>query len=133
MPVTRIFAEHGEEAFRDAETEVLRKLQREADSITVTGGGIVLRAKNIELLKKLGFVVHLDADEETLFRRLVRRPTRPLIQTANPRATMKELLRKRAPLYHAAAAIALLTSNLGPQEVAKAILQKMEVLRGESK
>ena len=133
MPVTRIFADHGEEAFRDAETEVLRGLRGESDSITVAGGGIVLRPKNIELLKELGFVVHLEADEETLFRRLVRRPTRPLIQTANPRATMRELLKKRAPLYRAAADFSLLTPNLTQPEVAKAILQKMEILRGESK
>jgi shikimate kinase len=129
MPVAQIFAKHGEEVFRDAETEMLRRLRQESDSITVTGGGIVLRQENVELLKKLGFVVHLDADEETLSRRLMRRPTRPLIQTANPRATLKKLLRERAPLYRAAADIALLTSNLGQQEVAGAILRKMEVFR----
>ena len=133
MPVAQIFAKHGEEAFRDAETNVLRRLKRESDSITVTGGGIVLRPENIDLLKKLGFVVHLDADEETLFRRLMRRPTRPLIQTANPRATVKKLLKERAPLYRAAANLALLTSNLTEQEVAIAILRKMEISRSESK
>jgi shikimate kinase len=112
---------------------MLRRLRQASDSITVTGGGIVLRQENVELLKKLGFVVHLDADEETLSRRLMRRPTRPLIQTANPRATLKKLLRERAPLYRAAADIALLTSNLGQQEVAGAILRKMEVFRSEPK
>jgi shikimate kinase len=133
LPVAQIFAKHGEEAFRDAETKMLRRLRGESDSITVTGGGVVLRPENFELLKKLGFVVHLEADEKTLFRRLMRQPTRPLIQTANPRATVKKLLKERAPLYRAAADMALLTSNLGQQEVAKAILRKMEVLRSESK
>jgi shikimate kinase len=133
MPVARIFAQHGEEAFRDAETEMLRRLRREADSIIVTGGGIVLRPENAALLKEIGMVVHLNADEETLFRRLTRQPTRPLIQTENPRATMKKLLEERAPLYHSTADIAFVTSQLSPQEMATKILHKMEIWRSRTK
>ena len=47
IPITRIFADHGEEVFRDAETEVLRGLRRESDSIIVTGGGIVYFGRRI--------------------------------------------------------------------------------------
>ncbi len=133
MPITQIFAERGEKVFRDAETEVLRRLRQRSDSIIVTGGGIVLRRENVDLLKALGFVVHLHADEETLFRRLMRRPTRPLIQTNNPRATVRKLLGERASLYRAAADMALPTSNLTQHEIARAILRKIEALRSELK
>ena len=129
MPIAGIFAKHGEGAFRDAETEALRSLRRKSKSVVVTGGGIVLRPENIELLKELGLIVHLDADEETVFRRLMRKRTRPLIQTANPRLTVKRLLAERAALYHAAADMAVFTSDLSEQEVATKILQKMEVWR----
>ncbi|MEP6686491.1 MAG: shikimate kinase [Verrucomicrobiota bacterium] len=133
VSVAQIFAKHGEKAFRDAETRMLRRLRRGSGTIIATGGGIVLRPENVELLKKLGCVVHLDVDEETLFGRLMRGPARPLIQTENLRAIMKKLLSERAPLYLAAADIVLRTSPFTQQEVASAILWRMQILRNESR
>jgi len=71
-------------------------------------------------------VVHLEADEEILFRRISRRTTRPLLRTENPRATLKELLRGRLPLYQAAADIQVDTSLLTHDAVAKKILNQIE-------
>ena len=124
MPIAEIFSKKGEKPFRDAETAILRKLGRELDSILVTGGGTVLRPENVELLKGLGLVVHLAADEKTLLRRLMRKRTRPLIQTDDSRATVKKLLQERMPLYRAAADLVVLTSHLSPQEVALKIVHK---------
>jgi shikimate kinase len=73
-------------------------------------------------------LVCLEADEETLFRRISRRATRPLLQTENPRATMVELWRIREPLYREAADVRLDTSRLTHDEVADAILRKIETL-----
>src|SRR5467141_3633875 len=92
IPIAQIFEEHGEERFRIAETEVLRKLAPERPAIVVTGGGIVLRAENIDLLKQLGTIVWITADEATLFERASRRNDRPLLQKENPRAVFLELL-----------------------------------------
>jgi len=66
MPIKEIFSTHGEEHFRDLETEALRSMSPEEPAIIVTGGGVVLRAENIDLLRQLGTVVWLDADETTL-------------------------------------------------------------------
>ena len=99
-----------------------------APAIIVTGGGIVLRPENVKMLRELGTVVNLEADEETLFRRISRRATRPLFQTENPRATLMELLRVREPLYRAAADVRLDTSRLTHDEVADAILKSIENL-----
>ena len=52
IPITRIFADHGEEVFRDAETEVLRGLRRESDSIIVTGGGICTSAEEYRAFER---------------------------------------------------------------------------------
>ena len=128
LSVTEIFVQLGEEEFREAETEVLEQLAKAAPTIIVTGGGIVLRPENVKMLGELGTVVSLEADEETLFRRISKRATRPLLQTENPRSTLADLLRVRAPLYRAAADIRLDTSRLTHDEVADAILRSIEKL-----
>jgi shikimate kinase len=122
LSIAEIFARRGEEAFRDCETEALEQLPR-VPAIIVTGGGVVLRAANVRRLRELGPVVHLEANEETLFARVSRRSSRPLLQTADPRGTVSELLRKRAPLYRAAADFSVDTSELSHQEVADAVLR----------
>jgi shikimate kinase len=128
QPIPAIFAEFGEEKFRDAETGALERISNVAPAVIVTGGGIVLRPKNVGLLRRLGILVHLEADEETLFRRVSRRATRPLLQTENPRATFGKLLRLRLPLYRQAADFQIDTSRLTHNEVAEAIIKNMESL-----
>ena len=122
LSVTEIFAQFGEEEFRNAETETLGQLGEAGPAIIVTGGGIVLRPENIKMLRALGKVVNLEADENTLFRRIARRATRPLLMTKDPRATMAELWRVRQPLYRDAADVRVDTSQLKHEEVADAIL-----------
>jgi shikimate kinase len=126
LTISEIFEKRGEESFRDAESEALEKFSIETDAIIVTGGGIVLRQTNTARLRELGAVVYLSADEETLFRRISRRPTRPLLQTTDPRATMKELLAARLPLYRALADVEVDTSGLTHDEVARSILKRVE-------
>jgi|SRR5262249_4938912 len=98
-----IFARHGEPAFRDAETALLKTLRRGIPGIVVTGGGIILRTENVQLLREMGRMVWLDADEEVLWQRVSKHSTRPLLQTPDPRARFSELLRERLPLYQSAA------------------------------
>ena len=128
ISIAEIFEKHGEEKFRDAETETLRNLAPDRPAIIVTGGGIVVRTENVDLLKRLGTVVWLNTDEATLFERASQRNTRPLLQNDNPRAVFSELLRKRSPLYKAAADFEIDTSKLNHDEVTETILSKMEQL-----
>jgi shikimate kinase len=128
ISIAEIFEKHGEEKFRDTETEMLRNLAPDRAAIIVTGGGIVVRAENVDFLKRLGTVVWLNSDEATLFERASRRNTRPLLQNDNPRAVFSELLRKRSPLYKAVADFEIDTSKLNHDEVAETILSKMEEL-----
>ncbi|MDP9185865.1 MAG: shikimate kinase [Verrucomicrobiota bacterium] len=126
MLIPQIFEEHGEEKFRNAETELLRKLSPDRPAIIVTGGGIVLRKENVDLLKQLGTVVWLGADEATLFERASRRNDRPLLQRENPRAVFSKLFRERESLYAAAADLRVDTSTKTHDEVAETILNKVE-------
>jgi shikimate kinase len=95
MSIAEIFAEHGEKKFREAETEVLRRIRSEAQTIIITGGGVVLREENVGILKSHAVIVWLDGDEETLFARASRKQNRPLLQTENPRKTFSQILAAR--------------------------------------
>ena len=92
MSIPEIFAEHGEKQFREAETEALRRVRTEEPTIIITGGGIVLRKENVEIIKKQAVIVWLDGDEETLFARASRKQDRPLLRTKNPRRTFSQIL-----------------------------------------
>ena len=125
MSIPKLFAEHGEKKFREAETEVLRRIHIEEQTVIVTGGGIVLRKENVQFLKTQTLVVWLDGDEETLFARASRKKNRPLLQTKNPRKSFSEILSARRPLYANIADIRVDTSVLTDEEVALAILRKL--------
>ena len=96
--------------------------------VVATGGGIILRESNTALLKKLGFVVWLRTSEERIFERVSRNKKRPLVQTANPRETIHNLLTQRTPLYTAAAEFIIDTCDKTHAEVAEAII--LEAQRG---
>lgn len=103
MEITELFAVKGEAFFRDQETAALRSLAGEGASVIATGGGIVTVVENRSLLRELGFVVFLKADEEAIFERVSRNQKRPLLQTDDPRKTVHDLLETRLPLYESAA------------------------------
>jgi shikimate kinase len=125
MSIPKIFAEHGEKKFREAETEALRRVQTEEQKIIVTGGGVVLRNDNVEILRKQGVIVWLDGNQDTLFARASEKQNRPLLQTKNPRKAFSQILRARRSLYADMADVRIDTSVLTDEEVAVAILAKV--------
>ena len=125
ISIAEIFAKHGEKKFREAETEALRRMRTEEQTIIITGGGIVLRQENVEILRNKAVIVWLDADEETLFARASQKQNRPLLQTKNPRKTFAQILAARRPLYANIADVRVDTSVLTDEEVAVAILAKL--------
>src|SRR5580765_1963059 len=89
--ILQIFADDGEQAFRDMESEALREVCSRDKTVIATGGGAVLRADNRRLLAESGFVVCLEAWPETIFRRLTERADtkpldRPLLASDDPLA-----------------------------------------------
>ena len=123
--IPEMFAKYGEKKFREADTEALRNLPTTKQTIIVTGGGIVLREQNIEILKRFGAIVWLDGDDEVLFARASQKQNRPLLQTENPKKSFSEILAARRPLYANIADIRVDTSVLTDEEVAMAILAKL--------
>ena len=115
--IPEIFAKYGEETFREAETDALRSLRHVEADIIVTGGGIVLRDENVQLLRALAMTIWLHADEEILWQRASRRSNRPLLQTPNPRQKFSVLLQERLPLYQATADHRIDTSSASIAEI----------------
>ena len=120
--IPEIFRREGEEHFRDLETAVLESLTPLQRCVIATGGGVVLRERNRELLRELGFVVLLTASEDVIFERVSRNARRPLLQTPNPRATVAALLAARQPAYAAAAQWTIDNSALTHAETAQAVV-----------
>lgn len=113
--IAAIFAEDGEARFRDLEAEVLRSALAASPCVVSTGGGIVLRGENRELLRRQAFVVWLDAPTDTLVARLqAHDEERPLL-AADPRARLEALRAERYALY---AEIADLVVPTGGRDVA---------------
>ncbi len=126
QPISEIFAQHGEATFRDAESVVLRSLAGKSQMVVATGGGIVEREENHPLLREIGFVVGLSAEEEVIFERVSRNNKRPLLQTPNPRKTISQLLAKRAPLYQAVAQWTIDSTTKTHAEVANEIIAEAQ-------
>jgi shikimate kinase len=120
--IPEIFAAYGEPAFRDEEHQVLLRLRAAQPMVLATGGGIVLQPRNRSVLRSLGAVVWLTANEEVIWERVSRNQNRPLLRTKDPRSTVRDLMETRYPLYHETADITVETSRLTHQEVANRIL-----------
>lgn len=128
LAIPEIFSKHGEKKFREAETQALRELSETQRAIIVTGGGIVLRHENLQILERLGVTIWLDANEETLFERASRSGNRPLLRVKSPRRAFARMLQARHPLYGSVADVRVDTSMLTAEEIVVAILSKLSRL-----
>jgi shikimate kinase len=123
--IAAIFADDGESAFRDLESAMLAELIRHDRRVLATGGGIVLRAENRELLRSGAVVVWLKARAETILRRLSEDWTtvsrRPNL-TSGGLAEIREMLGQRTPLYRQCADLEVDTDEKTLSEVAAEII-----------
>lgn len=116
-----IFDMEGEEGFRDRESAVLAELSQGVDVVIATGGGIILREQNREIMQVSGYVCYLTASIEQLVERTSRDKKRPLLQVENPRQKIIDLVALRDPLYRAAADFVINTDRRSPKLVAQEI------------
>lgn len=129
-PIPEIFAQDGEGRFREWESEALRRCARLERQVIATGGGIVTRPENRDLLRQAGYVIWLKADPEVVHRRVARNHDRPLLQTPDPQATIRDLLNARLPLYRACAQEEVNTGDLTLEETAHGITESCRVALG---
>ncbi|MDD5240664.1 MAG: shikimate kinase AroK [Sulfuricella sp.] len=100
-----IFELEGEAGFRAREAAIIKELSEQKNIVLATGGGAVLNPQNRDSLRHNGTVIYLRARVEDLWRRTRHDKNRPLLQTADPLAKLKELFAQRDPLYRGIADI----------------------------
>jgi shikimate kinase len=132
LTVPELFARDGEEAFRDAETDALRRACATADAVVVSvAGGAVLRPENRSLLRASGRVVWLRARPETLAARVGDGAGRPLLDGDAPAALMS-LESVRRPYYAEVADETIDVDDFAPDEVAAQIIDGASGASGTS-
>jgi shikimate kinase len=100
MNIADIFARHGETYFRSGEARVIARLLEGGPQVLATGGGAVMNADTRAAIKAKGVSIWLNAEFDLLMRRINKRKNeRPMLQTADPAATLRQLLEERAPVY----------------------------------
>lgn len=99
LSIAEIFARDGEPFFRKREAEVIDRLLAGQPCVLSTGGGAFLSERVREAIASKGVSLWLDASLDILWDRVRHKDTRPLLRTANPRATLAEIYEQRAPIY----------------------------------
>jgi shikimate kinase len=99
MTVADLFEAYGEAEFRSLEQRVIARLLQEGPLVLATGGGAFMNADTRAAIEKAGVSVWLKADIDTLMARVVKKQTRPLLKTGNPREIMEGLMKVRYPVY----------------------------------
>jgi shikimate kinase len=124
--IPEIFASEGEAGFRDRETTAIRSLLEHPTAVIATGGGILGRTENIELLQSIGPLVCLTARPEVILERTRPWADRPLLAgAAAPAALVDSLLRERASRY-ALADLIIDTSDLTVAQVVEEICRGLK-------
>lgn len=125
MTITAIFAKHGEPYFREIEARIVREVMERESQVVSTGGGAVIWDINREAFKKAGLVVCLSARPEVIFGRIKHETHRPLLQTPDPLAKIKEMLDSRARFY-AQADITIDTSEKSEDQIISEIKERIK-------
>lgn len=130
MSITDIFASHGEADFRAGETRVIARILKQPGLVLGTGGGAFINEDTRALIKSEAITVWLKAEFELLFARVSRKSNRPLLQTENPRETLKKLIEDRSPIY-AEADVTVISRDVPHDRVAAdTILALLAYLKG---
>ena len=126
VPITTMFEIEGEEKFRERESRVLSELVQNNNIVLATGGGIVLREMNRQLLRRHGTVIYLQVDIDVILERTRFDRSRPLLQTENPRAKLETLFQERDALYQSTADIIINANEIFLPSLMKKILKTID-------
>ena len=123
--ISDIFAEHGEDYFRDLESQAVKSVALMKNQVIATGGGVVLRSSNIDLLRTGGPIFCLNATPKAIWDRVRSSQSRPLLRGPDPLKKIETLLDKRAP-YYALADHQIETTGVSVDRVANEIISYIE-------
>ncbi|BBE52001.1 Shikimate kinase 1 [Ferriphaselus amnicola] len=125
VSIPHIFEVEGEEGFRRRESCAIHDLMQRNGLILATGGGAVILPQNRIEMSDNGVVVYLKGSVHELWQRTRHDRNRPLLQTADPRAKLQELLSQRDPLYTEVADLIVHTGRQGVQTLVAELIRKL--------
>ena len=124
--IPEMFDSHGEQLFRNLETDFLRRLGEEKHKIISCGGGMAMREENVRLMQENGVVVFLTAEPQTILDRVQGDDGRPILNGNMNIPYIQGLLAKRLPYYEAAGEVIVATDLRSPEEIADEIEKKIK-------
>ncbi|GAN34985.1 MAG: shikimate kinase [Candidatus Brocadia sp. AMX2] len=124
--IKNIFAVGGEKLFREIEAQIISELCILDNKVIATGGGAILREENVRKLRKNGIIIYLDADVDTIYKRIHEdtqtQQRRPSLTNRGAYEEIEYLLAYRRPLYDRIADFVVNTAGLSKNEAAKKII-----------
>jgi len=126
VTIPHIFDIEGEAGFRQRESAVIKELVQQDNIVLATGGGAVLSAENRTELSCNGTVVYLKSSVHDLWQRTRHDRNRPLLQTADPKARLRELFEQRDPLYMQVADLVIPTGRQSVHNLMIRLKQELE-------
>jgi shikimate kinase len=124
--IAEIFERDGEPFFRQKETQVIQRLLEGPACVLSTGGGAFMSKENRKMMAEKGVSVWLRADVDLLWQRVRYKTTRPLLRTANPRATLKEIFDARVPIYALADLAVDSETDVSIDDMARRVLEALK-------
>lgn len=128
-PITSIFADDGEEAFREWEGRVVAELATVSETVISTGGGLAANDEHLESLKSHALVICLWAGPEAIWQRVRHQAHRPLLHGENPQEDIAKLLSEREP-YYRKADVLINTEMRSLKDVAQQLNYHFQQVRG---
>ena len=129
MTVAEIVEQFGWDDFRNRETRILQTISHMDKNVVATGGGVILRDSNVEILRATGTVIWLKASVETIARRMVKdvhtEDLRPGLTDKGPFQEIEDTLKMRIPLYKKAMDFSVETDNLAVSDICDRIIEKL--------
>lgn len=121
MSINEIFAQKGEEYFRDLESGLIQTLGQEEPSVVSCGGGAVLRPENVSCMRESGRIIYLSARPETIYERVKDSKSRPILNGHMNVDYIAELMEKRRRRYEDAADQTVETDQKSLEEICREI------------
>ena len=125
MAISDIFKLYGEEHFRDLESALLEEVQMKENQVVSCGGGVVLRKKNVDIMRQNGIIILLTASPETILKRVENDVSRPVLEGKKTIQGIADLMETRREKYEMAADVTIHTDEKSIAQMCEEIQEKM--------
>lgn len=125
MAISDIFKLYGEEHFRDLESALLEEVQMKENQVVSCGGGVVLRKKNVDIMRQNGIIILLTASPETILKRVENDVSRPVLEGKKTIQGIAYLMETRREKYEMAADVTIHTDEKSIAQICEEIQEKM--------